>query len=118
MTTVPAAAPAPAAPPPPPSGPPSQVASVRRPLSVSPPLSAPPTTPPPTPDPAPLTRPWQITGGRPTDEETAVLAAVLTALLAHHAASRQAPAHPAHTDTVWDRVHHNPHVRTGSWRSR
>jgi hypothetical protein len=62
--------------------------------------------------------PWQITGGKPTDEETAALTAVLTALLAHHAATRDTPARPMHTDTVWDRPHHNPHVRTGSWRSR
>ena len=62
--------------------------------------------------------PWQITGGRPTDEETAALTAVLTALLAHHAASREVPARPTPTDTVWDRPHHNRPVRTGSWRSR
>ncbi|MFF0745869.1 acyl-CoA carboxylase epsilon subunit [Streptomyces sp. NPDC004111] len=61
---------------------------------------------------------WQITGGEPTDEETAALAAVLTALLAHHAATRESPARPTPTDTVWDRPHHTPRIRTGSWRSR
>ncbi|MFD3514392.1 acyl-CoA carboxylase epsilon subunit [Streptomyces sp. NPDC058657] len=64
------------------------------------------------------TAPWQITGGQPSAEETAALTAVLTALLAHHAATRQTSAHPTPTDTVWDRPSFNPRISAGSWRYR
>ena len=61
---------------------------------------------------------WRITGGTPTAEETAAMTAVLTALLARHAAAGQDPGAGRETAaTVWHRPHHNPHPTAGTWQS-
>lgn len=61
---------------------------------------------------------WRITGGTPTAEETAAVAAVLTALLAPRAAAGQeAGAGQEAAATVWHRPHHNPHPAAGTWQS-
>jgi Acyl-CoA carboxylase epsilon subunit len=60
---------------------------------------------------------WRITGGTPTAEETAALTAVLTALLARHAAAGQDTQACRTAATVWHRPHHNPHPAAGAWQS-